>query len=82
MVDIDADTVLITVVTDSVLFCPASIQVLLLQAILVFIPALRQSPGFDSFVLLAGIALLLLCRSLRLGNRDKSRIDDLTATGL
>ena len=45
-------------------------------------PALRQPPGFDFFVHLAGIALLLLSRSLRLGKRDKSRIDDLTATGL
>jgi len=46
----------------------------LLQAIWVFIPALKQPPGFDFIVLLAGIALL--------GNRDKSRIDDLTTTGL
>ena len=54
----------------------------MLQAIWVFIPALRQPPGFDFFVLLAGIALLLLWRSLRLGSRDKCRIDDLTTTGL
>jgi len=54
----------------------------LLQAIWVFIPAFRQPPGFDFFVLLAGIALLLLRRSLRQGNRDKSRIDVLTTTGL
>ena len=52
-----------------------------MQSIWVFIPALRQPPGFDLFVLLAGIALLLLRRSLRLGNRGKSRIDDQTATG-
>ena len=46
----------------------------MLQAIWAFIPALRQPPGLDFFVLLAGIALL--------GNRDKCRIDDLTTTGL
>ena len=46
----------------------------MLQAIWVFIPAFRQPPGLDFFVLLTGIALL--------GNRDKSRIDDLTTTGL
>ena len=40
----------------------------------VFIPALRQPPGFDFFVLLAGIALL--------GNRDESRINDLATAGL
>jgi hypothetical protein len=40
----------------------------------VFIPALRQPPCFDFFVLLAGIALL--------GNRDESRIDDLATAGL
>jgi hypothetical protein len=46
----------------------------MLQAILVFIPALRQPSGFDFFVLLAGIALL--------GDRDESRVNDLTTTGL
>ena len=44
-----------------------------MQAIWVFIPALRQPPGFDFIVLIAGILLP--------GNRDKSRIDDLTSTG-
>jgi hypothetical protein len=41
---------------------------------LIFIPALRQPSSLDFFVLFAGISLL--------GNRDESRIDDLTATGL
>ena len=47
-----------------------------------FHPSPQAASGFDFFVLLAGIALLLLRRSLRLGNRDKSRIDVLTTTGL
>ena len=46
----------------------------MLQAIWVFIPALRQPSGFDFFVLLAGIALL--------GDRDESRVNDLTTTSL
>jgi hypothetical protein len=46
----------------------------LLQAIWVFIPALRQPSGFNFLVLLAGNALL--------GNRDESRVNDLTTTGL
>ena len=54
----------------------------MLHAMWIFIPALRQPPGFDFFVLFAGIALLLLSRSLRLGNRDESRIDDLATAGL
>ena len=37
-------------------------------------PALWQPSGFDFLVLLAGIALL--------GNRDESRVNDLTTTGL
>jgi hypothetical protein len=50
---------------------------------LVFILGLPgQPPGFDLLILFAGIALLLLSRSLRIGNRDKSRIDDQTAMGL
>jgi len=54
----------------------------LLHAIWVFIPALRQPSGFDLRILLAGIALPLLRRSLRLVNRDESRANDLTTTGL
>ena len=82
MVDIDTDTVLVAIIVDPVLFDPAGIQVLLPQSIWVFIPALRQAPGFDLLVLLAGIALLLLRRSPRLGDRDKSCVDDLPTTGL
>jgi len=52
------------------------------QSIWVFIPALRQPPSFDFLILFASISLLPLRGSLRLGNRDESRIDDLTATGL
>ena len=40
----------------------------------VITPAFRQPPGLDLFVHLAGIALL--------GNRDKSRNDDLVTTCL
>jgi len=54
----------------------------LLQAFWVFIPALRQLPGSEFFVFLMGIVLLLLRRSLRQGNRDKSRIDNLATAGL
>jgi hypothetical protein len=82
MVDIDADAILVTAVADAVLYCPASILILLPQAIWVFVPAFRQPAGFDFFVQLKGIALLLLCRNLRLGNRNESRISDLTTTDL
>jgi hypothetical protein len=74
MVDIDADAVLVTVVTNAVLFCPASTQIFLLQAIWVFIPTLRQPICFDFIILIAGISLPRYW--------DKSCIDDLTTTGL
>jgi len=74
MINIDVNTVFVTVVTDAVLFCPASVSIPLLHAIWVFVPGLRQPPGFDFLVLLAGIAVL--------GNRDESRFNDLTTTGL
>ena len=54
----------------------------MLQAVWVFIPALWQPSGFDFLVLFTGIALPLLRRSLRLGDRDESRVNDLTTTGL
>jgi len=49
---------------------------------LVLVPSIRLPAGFDFFVFFEGIALILLRRSLRLGNRNESRIDDLTATSL
>lgn len=61
---INADAVLVSIVADAVFLDPASIQVLLLQAICVFIPAIGQSASFDFRVLLSSIALLLLRRSL------------------
>ncbi len=74
MVDIDADAALVTVVTDAVHIFPESIKIILLHAIWVFIPNLRQPPGFDFFILIAGMSLL--------GNWDKGPIDDLTSTSL
>lgn len=44
------------------------------------IAAFRQPNGLDFFILLKGIVLLPLCRSVRLGNRNESRTDELTAT--
>ena len=74
MVDINADAVLISVMIDAILFDPASVQVLLLQAIWVLIPTIRQTPCFDLCDLLAGIALL--------GNGNKSCIDNLATPRL
>jgi hypothetical protein len=50
------------------------VQVLLVQAIWIFLPALRHPPCFDFLVLLAPVSLLR--------NWHKSRIDDLATTGL
>jgi len=44
------------------------------------IAAIRQHNGIDFFILLKGIMLLLLYRSVRLGNRNESRTDELTTT--
>ena len=82
MVNIDADTLLAVVVFDATLFNPACVKVILLQSVWVFVPADREPSSFDFLVLIAGIALLLLRRSLWLGNRDESCINNLAATGL
>jgi hypothetical protein len=74
IVNIDANTIFVAVAIDAILLSSARIYRLLLQAILVLIPAIRQPAGFYFFVFLTSIALL--------ENTYKSRIDDLTATGL
>jgi hypothetical protein len=74
VVNIDADAVFVAIVVDPIFLDPSSVQVLLAQAIWIFLPALRHPPRFDFLVLLARVSLLW--------NWHKSRIDDLAATGL
>jgi hypothetical protein len=74
MVHIDADAVFVAIVVDTIFLNPSSVQVLLAQAIWVFLPAIRYPPRFDFFVLLVRVSLFR--------NWHKSRIDDLATTGL
>ena len=82
MFHINTDIVILAVVSDSILFNPSRIQVLLLQTVWVFIATLRRSILFDLLVVFSAMPLLLLRRSLRLGNWNQRGINDLTATGL
>ena len=82
MVDINADAVLIAVVTEAVLFGQRASKFFRCKRSGFSSQPSRQLPGFDFFVLLAGIALLLLRRSLRLGKRDENRIDHLATASL
>jgi hypothetical protein len=74
VVNIDADAVFVAIVVDPILLKPISVQGLLVQAVLLFLPALRHPPRFDFLVLLARISLL---RSWH-----KNRIDVLAAMAL
>ena len=81
MFNVDTNIILVAVVIDAILFNPSRIQVLLLQSTWVFIPTFRQAILFDLLVVFSAISLLLLRRSLRLGNWYQRCINDLTATG-
>jgi hypothetical protein len=74
MVNIDTNDILMALVTKVVVCCQARILILLLEAILIFIPALRKPSGFDFLVLLTGIALL--------GVRVESCVNNLATTCL
>ena len=64
MLNIYTNTVFVTVVIDAVLLCPPSISIPLLQAFWLFQPLFWDTPLFDGLVLLMGVPLLLLSRSL------------------
>ena len=64
MLNIYTDTVFVAVVIDAVLLCPPSISILLLQPFWLFQPLFWDTPLFDGLVLLLGVPLLLLRRSL------------------
>ena len=81
MFHVDTGIVLVAVVIDTVLFNSSRIQAPLLQSIWVFIPTFRHAIRFDLLFVFSAISLLLLRRSLRLGNWYQHCINDLTATG-
>ena len=64
MHNIYTDTVFVAAVIDAVLLCPPSISILLLQPFWLFQPLFWDTPLFDGLVLLLGVPLLLLRRSL------------------
>jgi len=64
MLNIYTDTVFVAVVIDAVLFCPLSISIPLLQPFWLFQPLFWDPPLFDGLVLLPGVPLLSLRRSL------------------
>ena len=73
MVDIDADVFLVTVVTDAVLFVKQASKCCCYKRSGFSSQPSGSLPALNCY-LLAGISLL--------GQRDKSRIDDFTTTGL
>jgi hypothetical protein len=54
----------------------------LLQPVWVFVPTFRHAILFDLLVVFPAIPLLLLRRTLRLGNWNQRCINDLPATGM
>ena len=74
MINIDADTILVTVVTEAILFRPASVQILLPQSLWIVASTFRQPTCCDVCVLLVRRALL--------GDRRKRCIDDRVTAGL
>ena len=64
LLNIYTDTVFVTAVINAVLVCPHSISILLLQPFWVFQPLFWDTPLLDGLVLLLGVPLLLLRRSL------------------
>ena len=64
MLNIYTDTVFVAVVIDAVHLSRPSISILLLQPFWLFQPLFRDTPLLDGLVLLLGVPLLLLSRSL------------------
>ncbi len=64
MLNIYTDTVFVAIVIDADLLCPPGISILLLQPFWLFQPLFWDTPLFDGLVLLLGVPLLLLRRSL------------------
>jgi len=64
MLNIYTDTVFVAIVIDAVLLCPPSISIPLLQPFWLFQPLFWDTSLLDGLVLLLGVPLLFLCRSL------------------